>query len=210
MEGLIPNSAYLKKLRKQLRKLTADSLSLGDIFAEEAVHMNWTDEASRLKALYLSIREQMDRARRLENAVSYGHSRVSLVMKLGEIAVGGAIGMLSRNKEAQAISYGLLNDPGGEHRPYGRVRICVGPKGIPDDVQVVSISGLASESKREEAEVIDELQRHGCLLFSEKVFSLLIDKMACAVQEGRLHLPVSIEKLMELPPQTSIRLIPKR
>ncbi len=209
MEGLIPNSAYLKNLRYQARKLTADSLSLGNMFAEEAVRLSWRDEASRLKALHFTIRQQLDQVKSSENASSYGHNKVSLIMTLGGLAVGGAIRMLSKNKEAQAISDGLLNNLGGEQRPFGTVLICVGPKGIPDDVQVVSISQLARESKREESEVIDELQRHGYLLFSEKVFSLLIEKLACEVQEGRLHLPVSREKLMELPPQASIRLVPK-
>ena len=209
MEGLIPNSAYLKNLRYQARNLTADSLSLGNMFAEEAVHMNWTDEASRLKALHFTIRQQLDQAKSSENASSYGHNKVSLIMTLGGLAVGGAIRMLSKNKEAQAISDGLLSNLGGEQRAFGRVRICVGPRGIPDDVQVVSISGLARESKREESEVINGLQKRGCLLFTEKAFSVLIDKLACDVQEGRLHLPVSIEKLMELPPQASIRLILK-
>jgi len=210
MGGLIPNSAYLKKLRQQQRKLTADSLSLGKMFAEEAVRLSWRDEASHLKELHFTIRQQLDQAKSSEDAASYGHTKVSLIMTLGGLAVGSAIGMLSKNKEAQAISYGLLNNLGGEHRPYGRVRICVGPKGIPDDVRIISLSGLARESKREESEVIDELQRHGCLLFSENAFSLLIDKLACDVQEGRLHLPVSTEELVELSPKTSIRLIPKK
>jgi hypothetical protein len=79
---------------------------------------------------------------------------------------------------------------------------------MPEDVQVVSISRLARASKREESEVINELQGRGCLLFSEKAFSLFIDKLAPDVQEGRLDLPVFREKLMEIRRQTSIRLIP--
>ena len=209
MEGLIPNSAYLKNLRQQLRKLTADSLSLGNMVAEEAVHLSWRDEALRLKALHFTIRQQLDQAKSSEDAASYGHTKVSLIMTLGGLAVGGAIKMLSKNKGMLAFSDSLLSNLGGEQSAFGRVRICVGPRGIPDDVQVVSISGLARESKREESEVIDELQKRGFLLFTEKAFSVLIDKLARDVQEGRLHLPVSIEKLMELPPQTSIRLIPE-
>jgi hypothetical protein len=209
MEGLIPNSAYLKNLRQQLKKLTADSLSLGNMFAEEAVQLSWREEASQLRALHFTIRQQLDRAKSSEDAASYGHTEAGLIMTLGGLAVGGTIRMLSKSKRLQAISDELLNDLGGEQRPFGMVLVCVGPRGIPDDVQVVSISRLARESKREESEVIDELQRHGSLSFSEKVFSLLIEKLAREVQEGRLHLPVSREKLMELPPQASIRLVPK-
>jgi len=209
MEGLKKYITILENLRNRVRRLTADSISLGKMFAEEAVRLSWRDEASRLKALLLSVREQLDWERSIENAASYGHSEASLIMTLGGLAVGGTLKMLSKNKMLQAISDGLLNDLGGEHRPFGLVLICVGPRGMPDDVQVASISGLARELKREESEVINELERRGYLLFNEKAFSFLIDKLACDVQEGRLHLPVSREKLLELPPHAPIRLIPK-
>jgi len=209
MEGLTPNSAYLENLRFQVRKLTAAVLSLSNLFAEEARRLNWRDEASRLKALHFTIRQQLDRAKSNESAASYGYSEAGLIRSLGGLAVGGTIKMLSKNKELQAFSDHLLKNLGGEKRPFGTVLICVGPRGMPDDVQVVSVSRLARESKREESEVINELERRGCLLFSEKAFSLLIDKLACDVQEGRLHLPVFREKLMEIWPQASIRLIPK-
>ena len=202
------NSAYLKNLRSQVGKLTAASLSLSNMFAEEAVRLSWREEASRLRALYLTIRQQLDWEKRSEDVASYGHTKNNLMFSLGGLAVR-TVRMLSKNKRLQAISDELLNNLGGEQYPFGRVLICVGPKGMPDDVQVVSISRLARESKREEFKVIDELQRHGCLLFNEKVFSFLIDKLACDVQEGKMHLPVSREKLMELPPQAPIRLIPK-
>jgi hypothetical protein len=209
MEGMMPNSAYLKNLRCQVKKLTAAVLPLSNMFAEEAVHLSCRDEASRLRELHFSIGQQLDRAKSSEDTASYGYSKANLIVSLGGLAIGGTIKMLSQNKGLQAFSDHLLNSLGGEKRPFGRVLICVGPRGMPDDVQVVSISRLARESKREESEVIDELQRHGCLLFSEKAFSLLIDKLACDVQEGRLRSPVCREKLIEIGPQASIRLIPK-
>jgi len=124
--------------------------------------------------------------------------------------VGGAIKVLSKNKGLQAFSDHLLNNLGGEQRPFGTVLICVGPRGMPDDVQVVSISRLARESNREESEVINELQGRGCLLFSEKAFSLLIDKLACAVREGGLFLPVSTEKLTEVKTSDCLKLEAKK
>ena len=202
------NSAYLKNLRYQVGKLTAASLSLSNMFAEEAVHLSWKDEASRLRALLLTIRQQLHWEKSSENAASYGHNKANLMFSLGGLAMG-TFRMLSKKKGLQAISDELLNSLGGEERPFGNVLICVGPRGMPDDVQVVCISRLARESHRVESEVINELQGRGWLLFNEKAFSLLIDKLACDVQEGRLHLPVSREKLMELPPQAPIRLIPK-
>ncbi len=210
MEGLTPNSACLRNLRYQARKLTTVVLSLSNMFAEEAVRLNWKDEASRLKALHFTIRQQLDQAKRDEDAASYGYSKANLMVSFGRLAVGRTIKMVSKNKELQAFSNHLLNSLGGEQRPFGMVLICVGPKGMPDDVQVVSISRLARESNREESEVINELQRHGCLLFSEKAFSLLIDKLACDVQEGRLLLPISMEKLTETKTSSCLKLEVKK
>jgi len=210
MEGLTPNSAYLKDLRHRARKLSAASLSLGNLFAEEAVRLHRTDEASRLEALYFSIRQQVDGARRHEAAASRGHSEVNLKVSLGKLVVGGAIKMLSENKQLLDFSDDLLKGLGGEQRPFGTVLICVSPKGMPDDVQVVSISRLARESNREESEVINELQRHGCLLFSEKAFSRLIDKLTCDVQEGRVFLPISTEKLTETRTSSCLKLRVKK
>jgi hypothetical protein len=195
MEGLTPNSAYLKDLRYQVRKLTTASLSLTNLFAEEAVRLNWRDEASRLKALHSSIRQQLDWVKSNEDAASYGHSKAKLIISLGGLAMGRISKVVSKNEQLLAFSDDLLNSLAGKQRPFGTVLICVGPKGMPDDVQVVSISRLARESNREEPEVINELQRRGCLLFSEQAFSLLIDKLTRDVQEGRLFLPISTEKL---------------
>lgn len=210
MEGLTPNSACLKNLRYQVGELTTAVLSLSNMFAEEVVRLNRRDEASRLKALYFSIRQQLDRTKSNEDAASYGYSKANLMVSLGRLAVGSTIKMVSKNKQLLAFSDHLLNGLGGEQRPFGMVLICVGPKGMPDDVQVVSISRLARESNREESEVINELQRSGCLLFREKAFSFLIDKVTSDVQEGRLLLPVSTEKLAEIRTSSCLKIEAKK
>jgi len=66
MEGLTSHSACLRNLQRKARELTSDSLSLVNLFAEESSRLNREDEASRLKALYSSIKQQMDEAKSLE------------------------------------------------------------------------------------------------------------------------------------------------
>ena len=210
MEGLTPNSSYLKNLRYQVRKLAAASLSLGNMFAEEAVRLDRTDQASRLEALYLSIGQKLDEAKRDEDAKSRGHSNAKGILSVGALAVGGIAKMVSRNEQLLAFSDYLLRGLGGERRPLGTVLICVGPRDIPDDVQVVSLSRLARQSNREESEIISELQRRGRLLFSEQAFSLLIDRLTCDVQEGRLLLPISTEKLTQTKTSRCLKLVVKK
>jgi len=117
---------------------------------------------------------------------------------VGGLAVGGIIKVTSKDKGLLAFSDHLLRNLGDKERPFGTILVCIGPKGLPDDVGVISISELARESNREESEVISKLREGGHLLFSEEAFSRLIDRLTTDVQEGRLLLPVPTEKLAEI------------
>lgn len=58
---------------------------------------------------------------------------------------------------------------------------------------------------------MSKFQDDGCLLFREEAFSLLIDRLIGAVHEGKLHLPVSRDKLIEITelgkPKSGIKVI---
>lgn len=198
MAGVTARSTYLKNLQRQARRLTSSALSLISLFAEEANRLNRKDEASRLKALCSFIRQQLDQAKRSEDAASYGHIQADLISSLGGLALGGIVKWVSKNERLSAFADYLLENPTSKERPFGAVLVCIGPKGLPDGVEVVSISRLARESDRQECEVINELQQRGYLLFSEEAFSLLIDRLINGVLEGRLLLPISVEKLTEI------------
>jgi len=195
MEGLTPHNTYMKNLKHQARRLTSVGLSLITLFAEEANRLNREDEALHLEALYSSIKQLLDLAKRSEDSASYGHSKADLISSLGGLALGSIVKRASKNKRLSAFADYLLESPPNKERPFGSVLVCMGPEGLPDDVRVVSISKLARESNRQESEVIHELQETGCLLFSEKELSLLIDRLIDDVREGRLCLPISREKL---------------
>lgn len=210
MEDLTPCITILKNLRYQARKLTSTGLSLTNLFAQEASRLNRKDEASRLKTLYSSMGQQLDRVKHSEDAASDSHCKVDIIASVVKLAVGSTIKMTSKDKLLSAISGRLLNNLAGKQRPFGTVVVSIGPKGLPDDVGVVSISRSARESNREEPEVIDDLQECGYLLFSEKTFSLLIDKLINDVQEGRLHLPIPAEKLFEITTSSSLELEHKK
>ena len=208
MAGLTARSTYLKNLRRQTRSLSSTALSLTTLFAEEANRLNRKDEASRLKALYSSVRQQLDRAKSSEDAARHGRSQANLIISLSGLALSSTIKMALKNKRLSAFAGYLLESPTNKERPFGMVLVCIGSKGLPDGVEVVSISRLARESDQRESEVINELQQGGCLLFSEKAFSLLIDRLIGDVQEGRLLLPISTNKLSKIKTSGLIRLNP--
>jgi len=206
MGDLIPFITNLKNLRYRARKLTSTGLSLTKLFAEEACHLKRRDEASRLKALYSSIRQHLDWAQRSEDAAKYGHSQANLIVSLGGLAVGSIIKMVSKNDRLSTFSDHLITSLTSKQRPFGTVLVSIGPKGLPDDVGVVSISRLARESNREEPQVINQLRERGHLLLGEKAFSLLIDKLINDIQEGHLHLPISREILADIKTSSCLRL----
>jgi hypothetical protein len=59
---------------------------------------------------------------------------------------------------------------------------------------------------------VNRLQENGYLVFSEQVFSSLIDTLIVDVRKGRLHLPVSREKLSQIAglnkPKSRIKIVP--
>ncbi len=198
MEDLTLYTTILKNLRYQARELTSASLSLTILCDQEAIQLNRKDEASRLKALSSSVRQQLDQAKSDEDAANYSHSQTDMIVSLGGLAATSIIKMVSKNKWLPAFSDHLFDSLTNEQRPFGMVLVCIGVKGLPDDVGVVSISRLARDSNRKESEVINELRERGSVLFDEKVFLPLIDKLINGIQEGRLLLPISAEKLTQI------------
>ncbi|OGO21500.1 MAG: hypothetical protein A2Z28_03415 [Chloroflexi bacterium RBG_16_51_9] len=188
----------LEDLHCKAKNLAETGLALTNLFAEEAGRLNRCDEASRLRKLCFSIRRQLDSVKSGEDAASCGYSQANLIVSLGGLAVGGMIKMASRSKQLSALADYLLKNPTDKECPFGLILICIGPRGLPDDAGVVSISQLARESSRPESEIINKLQEGGYLLFNEKTFSLLIDRLIDDVREGRLYLPISREKLSEI------------
>ena len=144
------------------------------------------------------ISQQLDEVKSSEEAAKYSHENAKAISSLGGLVVGGVIKITAQNKQISAFADKLLKNQAGEQSPFGTVLVGIGPKGLPDDVGVVSVSRLAREWNRKESEIIHELKEHGYLLFYEKSFSALIDKLIEGVQEGRLVLPIATEKLSEI------------
>jgi hypothetical protein len=187
----------LKNLRDRAVELASTVLSLGTVLTEEANQLSREDEVSRLKVVYSSTRQQLDIAKRSEDSARYGHSKANLIFSLARLGLS-ATAMVSKNKQLSTISRHLVENPISKERPFGNVLVYIGPDGLPNDVEVVSVSRLARESNRPESEVINKLRARGCLLFSKEEFSLLVDKLVIGVREGRLHLPISKENLSEI------------
>lgn len=187
----------LEDLWQRSSELALAAESLAALFEEGAIRLSRKDQVARLKALRSGILERLERAKGRETAAGTGHSLASTVDSLFRLGAG-LITMTQENATMQAISRQLLARPTGNEPTFGTVLICVGPGGIPEHVDVVSISRVARESKRDEREVMDTLRAGGNLLFTAEAFSYLIDTLSDGILKGVLILPVSSEKVSQI------------
>ena len=209
MEGLKSPHDHLKNLQPQGKRLIETMLALNALLAEEETRQRREDEASILMTVRCVAVQQLAELKRIEASASLAHSEANAAL----FPVGLALtALFSRNDMQSAITDYLRHGPEDRHRPFGKVMVRVGPKGLPDDAKAISISHLARDSNRLEPEVVNGLQGNGYLLFSEEVFSSLIDKLVADVRQGRLCLPVSRERLAEIAgsnkPKSRIKIVP--
>lgn len=195
MEALKPFHDHLRDLKSQARKLAETGLALDQLFTEEETRLRREDEVAILQGIHRSVAEQLQGLRRAEASASREHSQMRATFSLAELV---ATAIVSRGNWDSAIRDQLPRKATDSTEPFGMVMICVGPKGLPDDAKAVSVSRLARDSKRHEAEIIDQLGKAGYLLFSGEAFSGLVGKLIGDIHEGKLHLPVSREKLLEI------------
>jgi len=209
MEGLESFHAYVKNLCHQAGILAEAAVSLSKSFEMEADRLTREDGAHRLKAIHAAVVEKLEWSKRLESAASYGYTKAGLSFSIAG-SIAKIIVAATENQRARNFVNQVFDTDADKKRPYGTVMVCVGPKGLPDDVRVVSISELARKSNLSDSETIQELQKRSYLLFSQEAFSRLIDKLVIDVREGRLHLPISSEKLLEVGTSGYLRLETKK
>jgi len=201
--------SQLKNLQSQATKLTESGLALNSICDQEDVRLKREDEASSLRALYRTIVEELDRMKYSESSVCYEDIKANLAFSVAGLAAKIIVATTKDERAWNAVN--SFFDMKGRKEPFGTVMVCVGPKGLPDDVRGVCISQLAREAGRSQPEIMGKLQNDGHLLFSREAFSVLINKLIGDVREGRLTLPVSRNTLAEIvglnKPKPSIRVI---
>lgn len=209
MGDLKPFHDDLRDSQSRAKKLAETGLALNALFAGEGIRLKREDAASGLRAAHRAIVEQLQRLKEIEASASCGHSQANLVSFLGGLAVTAIV---SQGDGLSAITDYLLRGPTDRQQPFRLVMVCIGPGGLPDEAEAISISQLARESRRPQHEIMSKLQEDGCLLFSEEAFSLLVDRLIVDVREGKLRLPVSREKLVEITgfskPKPIVKLIP--
>ena len=188
----------LKNIHDRTQTLTAAVISLNESCEAESVRLNRQEAVHRLELIRTAILGDLERARGRENVARYAQTKTDVAISLTSFAVNLLTRAITDNQRTRNFVHNAVSTSHHDKPTFGTVMVCVGPKGLPGEVSVVSVSELARESKRLEADVKRELRQHGCLLFSEETFCSLIDKLTELVREGHLALPISKETAAEL------------
>ena len=196
MEGLESFHTYVKNLQHHAAILADALVSLSQSFEAESEWLTREYEVQQLKAIHAAVVEKLAWSRYMETMKKYEHNKTRLTFSLAGLAAK-FIAQATQNRQAQVFANEAFSTRKLNEVSYGTVMVCVGTKGIPDDVQVISISELARKSSQPEFKIIGELQKAGSLLFSQKAFTLLIDGLTIEIGGGRLHLPIAANKLSE-------------
>ena len=205
MEGLESFHAHVKNLQPHAGILADALVSLSQSFEAEAEWLTRENEVQQLKTIHATVVEKLAWSRHMETMKRYEHNKMRLTFSLAGLAAK-LIAQSTQNRQAQCFANHAFSTGKRNELSYGTVMVCIGPKGMPDDVQVISISELARNSNQPEFEIIMELRKGGGLLFTQEAFTLLIDRLTIEIREGRLHLPIIGNKLSEVMPNSYLML----
>jgi len=198
MAGLSSFHTQLKNIYDQSQMLTSAVISLDKSFETESDRLNRQEAVHHLMMIRTTITGDLERIRNSESTAKYGHTKADAVFSL----TGGAIKLLTRaltdNQQTRNFVNNVFSTDTQDKPTFGTIRVCIGPKGLPNDVRAISVSELARKSNRLESEIIRELREKGDLILSEEAFCSLVDKLTGFIQEGHLVLPIPIEKVTEL------------
>ena len=160
MADLRPKNISPSELRHRTARLTSTATDLISEFTLQAETVAGRDEASRLKRLHSTIIDKFHELKCIENGARYHEVIAGVIPTLTSLFLPK-----------------LFSDTTETQPPFGTVLICIDSRGIPDGVDVLSISQMARETKREERNIIFELRSKGNRLLNEQDFTALIESL---------------------------------
>lgn len=192
MENMAGCQSRVEALRQRAGAQVDVLLPLNELFAREVEHLRRHDQARSLDALGRKIAQEVSDIQRTETSASYGFNQAALITGLVKFGIGGLEALASRSHK-HPLSAGARLAEGDFTRtaPFGEVRVAVGVRGIPDDVNVVPLSRWAREQGRSESEVVALLKARGYRVMKPEGFFITLNELKGKVLKGTLVLPVA-------------------
>ena len=173
--------------------------ALDDVFSLEARRLNRLDQAHRLDRLRTRVEGEIAAAAQDEAMQSYAFAKVSLISGSTVLGIGALTALARRDSKAFSF-WGRIAEKGfARTQPFGTVVVAIGPDGVPDDVDVISLSELARRQGLHESVVRAHHQSRGYRIMSPHAFFKYIDGLRDGVLAGNLTLPVTEARLVMKP-----------
>jgi len=181
----------LEALRSRVRAQIDALAVLAEAFLQEAEYLCRYEQARILGALQDRIRQEVKDMRRMEESASYGFNWAMTITGSAKLALWSLIAAKRHSKE-HPLTIGLEHAKSDFSRtaPFGTVVVAVGPKGIPDDVKVISLSHCARERSRPESEIVAAIEDRGYQLIEPKSFLRTLEELKEQVLKGSVTFPV--------------------
>jgi hypothetical protein len=209
MADIEKNSQCLLDLKKQLRELGAACQALNDFCVTGARRIAREPDVEQLRSLATRLKHQLEKAGLSEDRAQSSLVQFDAIMSVGNLlATGIGIAMGKRGLVEGAERLEKIRT--SKQHVFGMILICVGQGGLPDDVQVVSISELARIQNRDKSEIIRAFQQRGEWLFSPEVFLKMLDTLIEKLREGELRLPILPKQLplkLAIPLQVTVQFL---
>ena len=189
---------YRRRVEELLQRASEQRevlIPLSDSLVRESKRLYRYDQSIRLRYLKVYILQQVNDARGGEINASSKFPTGDLLKSLVNFAVKERIRAMTQQESKDSFLTRLIDNKQPKQRPFGKVMVKIGHEGLPDGVEVVTVSRLAREEGISESEVEQELQAKGYILMLSEDFSNLIDKLEQKVLDGTVSLPISQEQI---------------
>jgi metal-dependent amidase/aminoacylase/carboxypeptidase family protein len=133
----------------------------------------------------------------MERDAAYRYSDVRLMRGLAAFALGTLRAAVVNSEDPLSVGLRLAKGDLERKQSYGTVLVVIGPGGVPDDVNVISLSRWARESGRSEARIEAALKAKGYRLMTSQDFSRFMEELESRVLGEMVALPVATSSLAQ-------------
>lgn len=176
-------------------ELNSSAISLEDLFKQEAERLHRLDQASLLRTIKFQIAGDTERIQASEESAEGHSSKVGLVSGIGRFGLGLFVANMSNEPIVRWMGKQMLSSDLGKPKPFGTVVVAIGREGLPEGVEVISLSRLARRDGVSESKVEEVLREEDLILITPKAFYKLLESLEKKVIESTISLPVSLEQI---------------
>ena len=195
MEAMKECHQLIELLLQQARKQRSALELLTGVFANEAKRLFRHDQAVCLRRLKARVMHEVSNTLEQETTASNAFTKTSLLMGAADFALGGLVAAMFRSRRVFSVGAQLAQIELSKIKPFSTVLVAVGHGGLPNDVEVISLSRLARESNSSESGVEAALKARDYFLMTPDAFSNLVDELEGRVLHGSLTLPIASKQL---------------